>query len=119
IAFQGDREVRCGYSLEGRSVGFRGGSWDPTRPLTIDPLLYSTFLGGTTDTRGLALAVDASGNAYVTGYTMSPDFPTTPGASRTSVGGAGTWDAFVVMLNTSGTAPGYSTVLCGTNNDRR
>ena len=118
IAFQGDREVRCGYSLESLSVALRCGSWDPTQALTIDPLLYSTFLGGTTDTRGLALAVDASGNAYVTGYTMSPDFPTTPGAYRTSIGGAGTWDAFVVKLNPSGTAPVYSTFLGGSNNDR-
>src|SRR3989454_331950 len=118
IAYQGEREVRCGYSVEGRSVGFRCSAWDPTQDLTIDPLLYSTFLGGSTDARGLALAVDASGDAYVTGYTLSADFPTTPGAYRTSIGGAGTWDAFVVKLNPSGTAPVYSTFLSGSNNDR-
>src|SRR5438093_173035 len=118
IGFDGEREVRCGYSVEGRSVGFRCSAWDPTQDLTIDPLLYSTFLGGSTDARGLALAVDASGDAYVTGYTLSADFPTTPGAYRTSIGGAGTWDAFVVKLNPSGTAPVYSTFLGGSNNDR-
>ena len=118
IAYQGEREVRCSYSIEGRSVGFRCSAWDPTQALTIDPLLYSTFLGGSTDARGLSLAVDASGDAYVTGYTLSADFPTTPGAYRTSIGGAGTWDAFVVKLNPSGTAPVYSTFLGGSNNDR-
>jgi len=118
IAFQGEREVRCSYSIEGRSVGFRCGSWDPAQALTIDPLLYSTFLGGSTDARGLSLAVDASGDAYITGYTLSADFPTTPGAYRTSIAGAGTWDAFVVKLNPSGTAPVYSTFLGGSNNDR-
>ena len=118
IAYQGGREVRCGYSLERLTVGLQCGSWDPTQALTIDPLLYSTFLGGSTDARGLALAVDASGNVYVTGYTLSADLPTTPGAYRTSIGGAGTWDAFVVKLNPSGTAPVYSTFLGGSNHDR-
>src|SRR5437899_7076771 len=118
IAFQGEREVRCSYSIEGRSVGFRCSAWDPTQALTIDPLLYSTFLGGSTDARGLSLAVDASGDAYITGYTLSADFPTTPGAYRTSIAEAGTWDAFVVKLNPSGTAPVYSTFLGGSNNDR-
>src|SRR3989454_4023203 len=118
IAYQGGREVRCGYSLERLTVGLQCGSWDRTQALTIDPLLYSTFLGGSTDARGLALAVDASGNVYVTGYTLSADLPTTPGAYRTSIGGAGTWDAFVVKLNPSGTAPVYSTFLGGSNHDR-
>jgi hypothetical protein len=38
-------------------------------------LVYSTYLGGTGDDRGYGVAVDASGNAYVTGYSTSPDFP--------------------------------------------
>lgn len=118
VAYQGEQEVRCRYSVESLSVGLHCGSWDPTKPLTVDPLLYSTFLGGSTDTRGVALAVDASGNAYVTGYTLSTDFPTTPGAYRTSLSGAGTWDAFVVKLNPSGTAPVYSTFLGGSGSDR-
>ena len=118
IAYQADREARCSYSLESLSVGLRCGSWDPAQALTIDPLLYSTFLGGSTDARGVALAVDASGDAYVTGYTLSADFPTTPGAYQTSMGAAGTWDAFVVKLNPSGTAPVYATFLGGSNSDR-
>jgi hypothetical protein len=43
-------------------------------------LVYSTYLGGTGDEQGFGIAVDAGGNAYVTGYTSSADFPTTPGA---------------------------------------
>src|SRR2546425_606080 len=132
IAFEGSNRVapRARGELPARSnyfagsdptkwrVGLQCGSWDRTQALTIDPLLYSTFLGGSTDARGLALAVDASGNVYVTGYTLSADLPTTPGAYRTSIGGAGTWDAFVVKLNPSGTAPVYSTFLGGSNHDR-
>ena len=61
-------------------------------------LLYSTFLGGTGHDWGKALAVDGAGSAYVTGYTSSSDFPTTPGAFDTSYNGGST-DAFVTKLN--------------------
>ena len=88
-------------------------------PLVIDPtLLYSTFLGGsagnnvfTTGTREAAtgIAVDQSGNAYVTGFTQSPDFPTTPGAFQiTSAGGQQT---FVSKLSPAGSTLIYSTYL--------
>jgi hypothetical protein len=59
--------------------------------------------------------VDRGGNAYVTGYTNSPDYPTTPGAfDRTLNGG---FDAFVTKLNATGSALAYSTFLGGTDND--
>jgi hypothetical protein len=80
-------------------------------------LLYSTYLGGTTgDDYGRGIAVDAAGNAYVTGYTYSTDFPTTPGAYQLSYGG-GSYDVFVTKLNRTGTALVYSTYLGGTGND--
>ena len=56
----------------------------------IDPLVlgYSTYLGGGLgDDCGYGIAVDAAGNAYVTGYTLSTNFPTTPGAFDTSYNG--------------------------------
>ncbi|MBI3734395.1 MAG: SBBP repeat-containing protein [Chloroflexi bacterium] len=74
-------------------------------------LLYSTFLGGSSDDWGYGIAVDASGAAYVTGYTFSSNFPTTPGAFDTRYNGDG--DVFVSKLNASGTALVYSTVLGG------
>ena len=53
------------------------GSYDPSQPLVIDPILsYSTYLGGSGDDQGDGIAVDAAGNAYVTGYTASTNFPT-------------------------------------------
>ena len=83
-------------------------------------LLYSTYLGGGSDDFGLGIAVDTSGNAYVTGLTYSSNFPTTAGAFQTSLGGGqggGYDDAFVVKLNAAGTALAYSTYLGGGGDD--
>ncbi len=78
-------------------------------------LTYATFLGGSDWDYGEAIAVDGSGAAYVTGYTESSDFPTTPGAfDRTHNGYA---DAFVVMLNASGSSLTYATFLGGSSKD--
>jgi hypothetical protein len=76
-------------------------------------LVYSTYLGGSEGDYGSGIAVDSSGNAYVTGRTLSPNFPTTPGAFQTSLGGSGATDAFVTKLNSKGAALVYSTYLGG------
>jgi beta-propeller repeat-containing protein len=91
--------------LEGEGeggYGFAVGSYDPRYPLIIDPGLdYSTFLGGTDDDEGFDIAVDTRGRAYVTGTTISRDFPTTPGAFDTTFnGGFRGQDAFVTKLPT-------------------
>lgn len=87
--------------------------------------VYSTYLGGGDEDRGQGIAVDAAGNALVTGSTASRDFPTSQ-ALQPAIGG-GTCgplaspvpctDAFVTQLNTSGTAAVYSTYLGGTGGD--
>jgi hypothetical protein len=75
-------------------------------------LVYSTYLGGYAGNgdAGNAIAVDASGSAYVTGYNFDQDFPTTPGAFQTFQSGP---SAFVTKLNPSGSALAYSTCLGG------
>jgi len=78
-------------------------------------LVYSTFLGGSGNDMGKAIAVDASGSAYVAGQTFSSDFPTTAGAFKTTYGGAG--DAFVAKVNPGGTGLQYSTYLGGSGTD--
>src|SRR5439155_228724 len=78
-------------------------------------LVYSTYLGGDSDDLGNGIAVDATGNAYVTGLTFSTNFPTTPGAVREIFGGI--LDAFMVKLNPAGTALVYSTFLGGSSLD--
>ena len=70
-------------------------------------LVYSTYLGGNGNRRtATGIAVDGAGNAYVTGYTTSTNFPTTHGAFQT-VHAGGTYDAFVAKLNDTGS--GWST----------
>ncbi len=80
-----------------------------------DDLLYSTFLGGGTDERAINLAVDATGNATVVGFTFSIGFPTTPGAFDSDFNGY--YDVFVSRLNAAGSALIYSTFLGGEGYD--
>ena len=76
---------------------------------------YSTYLGGDGLDYAGGIAIDRSFNAYVTGYSYSTDFPTTPGAFSTY--NAGDIDAFVTKLNASGSAVHYSTYVGGSNPD--
>jgi len=80
-------------------------------------LAYATFLGGSEYESGEGIAVDDTGAAYVTGWTFSSDFPTTPGAFDTTYNG-GYDDAFVVKVNPSGTGLAYATFLGGSDNER-
>jgi hypothetical protein len=89
----------------------------------LDPtgatLVYSTYLGGTGDywfkDAGQAIAVDTSGNAYVTGYTGSSDFPVTAGAFQVANKAAALSgrNAFVTKLSADGSGLIYSTYLGG------
>ncbi|HEV3339990.1 MAG TPA: SBBP repeat-containing protein, partial [Pirellulales bacterium] len=126
------------YVLDGdHQVGFQVGAYDVRKPLVIDPVLvYSTYLGGGKDGSGFGLhdngsgiAVDASGNAYITGSTSSVKFPVqqfaTNGLLQRKFDGIGVppWytisgdvafgtDAYVTKLDPSG-QPVYSTYLGG------
>ena len=78
-------------------------SYDKSSPLFIDPvIIYSTYLGGSSTDAGYGIAVDSSGNAYITGGTYSRDFPTASAIQGTN---AGYTDAFVTKIgeSTSGT----------------
>jgi hypothetical protein len=115
--YQGDREIAGRFVERPGGWGIVVGSYDPTQPLVIDPLVYSTYIGGGGDDRGYAIAVevDGSGNAYVAGWTLSTDYDVTPGAFQTTRGGGE--DVFVTKLNATGTALVYSTYIGGIGND--
>ena len=90
--------------------GFQVASYNKKHPLIIDPVLeYSTYLGGSVDDQGHGIAVDASGNAYIMGYTNSTDFPTLNPyqipSYQTSI--------FITKLDPTGNTLSYSTALGG------
>ena len=97
------RAIPGGYVLHGPSaVGFEVGTYDASQTLIIDPVLgYSTYLGGSAAELGADVAVDSAGSAYVTGYTLSSDFPTTAGAFDTTFN-HGVQDVFVTKLDPTG-----------------
>jgi hypothetical protein len=115
VAYQevsGSRKyVASKYALRnGRQVGFEVGAYDRTKPLTIDPVLsYSTYLGGTGEDEARGIAVDSGGNIYVTGATVSTNFPLKNAADTVNPN----YDAFVTKLTPDGSHFVYSTYFRG------
>ena len=111
------KPVNGKYVLLGkREVSFEVGSYDKREPLIIDPLVaYASYLGGSSIDFATGIAVDSYGDAIVTGYTDSADFPITTGAFQSTVYGAD--DVFVAKINPTGTALIYSTFIGGGNED--
>jgi uncharacterized repeat protein (TIGR02543 family) len=103
---------------QGHVYGFTVGAYDPGMTLVLDPaiLVYCGYIGGAGTDFGYGIAVDGSGNAYVTGYTDSTQttFPVTAGPDLSHNGGN---DAFVAKVNADGTALIYSGFIGGSGID--
>jgi len=96
-----------------------GGGYNDAFVTKLSPegnsLVYSTYLGGSGMDVGHSIAVDSSGNAYVTGYTDSTNFPTQNAYQGSR---SGDYDAFVTKLSPEGNSLVYSTYLGGSGGDR-
>ena len=116
-------EIRIGEADDGPGIqGSYGGGASDAFVTKINAagtaILYSSYMGGSGTDVGLGIAVDAAGNAYVTGNTNSSNFPTL-NPVQPSFGGSGPesiGDAFVTKLNATGSAV-YSTYLGGSGDD--
>ena len=108
----GTRRLVAGHYVErgNGQIGFAvDGAYDPTKELVLDPTLaFSTYLGGSGNDYGNAIAVDLLGNSYLVGTTASTNFPTQNGYQSSL---SGMQDAFLAKLNPQGTALVYATYL--------
>lgn len=119
-------KMRCRFvKYDNEQIGLDAEWKDLKTPLIIDPLLYSTFLGGSS-TEGACMlgfdsnvSLDGAGNVIVSGYTRSDDFPTTSGAYDQTWNGEGGLlsgyhgDIFVSKLNSTGSGLIFSTFIGG------
>jgi len=112
------REIAGHYVLDADDVvSFAVGEYDRSQPLVIDPVLtYASYLGGPSQDVATSIALDSFGNIYLTGYTVSDDFPT-KNPLQPNIGSSGQNDAFVVKMKSDGSALIYSTFLGGNKND--
>lgn len=112
------REVAGHYVLSAEGiVSFAVGAYDPKQPLVIDPVLtYASYLGSSSQDVATSIALDSFGNIYLTGFTISSDFPT-KNPLQPNIGSNGQNDAFVVKMKSDGSALIYSTFLGGNKND--
>ncbi len=123
-AFQGAdgplREVECALqALTGDSVGFKVGTYDVSRPLVIDPgIIFSTLIGGQQQDSPTSLTTDEEGNIYITGFTRSDGFPTTPGSLFPDNPEYRSNSGFVIKLGPSGKDIKFSTYIGGNMSDR-
>ncbi len=107
--------VEVSYFVDGNRYGFAVGKYDPGYTLVIDPLLASTYIGGSGIDFAQVITLDSSGNVYIAGLTYSTNFPVTTGALQTTI--AGGTNAFVSKLNNGLTTLIASTYIGGNGFD--
>lgn len=109
--------VAASYHLKdaGMVYGFKVDEYDKTKELVIDPLLASTYLGGSDNDEVCSLAIDGDGYVYIAGNTLQSDFPTTGGSYNTGSAGS---NVFISKINPTLTSLLASTYLGGSSEDK-
>lgn len=112
------KDIKIDFKIKHEnSIAYEIGDYDASQILIIDPLIYSTYLGGGGNDgfSEASIALDSENNAYILGDTYSWNFPTTPGCYNDSRNGS--CDIFVSKLNKNGTSLLYSTYIGGKYDD--
>ncbi len=111
----GERIEASFKQIDQLTYGYDLGDYDRTRSVVIDPVVFSTYLGGSTSDHSEGIVMDDQGNSYVTGQTSPWDFPLTAGSYQTDrMGGL---DAFVAKFNPDGTDLDFCTLIGGEGDD--
>jgi len=111
-----EKRIGVSYKVQANIYTFALTDYDKNKTIVIDPLLASTYLGGSANEyTNNTLAIDSSGNVYVAGNSNSSNFPTTAGAYDTSYGSS--YDIFISKFNSGLTSLLASTYLGGSNAD--
>lgn len=118
IGIQGETQVDVQFQvLDWDVFGFKIGDYDTTMPLKIDPLIYSSIVGGS-DVDFLlwsqSIVIDDAGSVYMVGTTNRPDFPMVDGYDSSFNGNR---DAYILKLNSNGSNILYSTFIGGSDSD--
>lgn len=108
--------VQVAYRLTNNGYGFEVENYDKQRPLIIDPLLASTFIGGSISENAYDIALDASGNVYIAGETSSSFYPMYPYTGYDTGFNGGT-DVFISRMDANLTTLQASTFIGGSSND--
>ena len=104
-------EVNSQFLLNGNIINFFIGHYETSLELIIDPLIFSTFIGGIMGESGWSCTVDDDSNIYITGSTASPEFPTSESAYDRIYNGDS--DTFILKITPSGSEILYSTFIGG------
>ncbi|MGA1819482.1 MAG: SBBP repeat-containing protein, partial [Thermoplasmatota archaeon] len=122
-----EKDLRVHYRESGIPIGssfrlvdddtftFNLEEYDRTETIVIDPVVYSTYVGGLGSDQAYGMYVDGSGDSYVTGQTTARSFPVTPGAYSTEW--QGSLDAYVLRMNDNGTDIDFCTLIGGSTDE--
>ena len=113
--FQSEKPIQSQFIKNNDSWQIKVGCYDKSKTLVIDPIIYSTFIGGSKIDISKSMVVDSLGNMYIAGFTQSLDYDTTTGVIQNYL--AANYDVFCTKLNPQGSDLIFSTYMGGSRDD--